>query len=107
MRKHAEKDATDTAEAERRAMEEAETLEKEEKERALLRRLHRARNGGSYNPDKYAGADYDDTEEYGVEGDLDHDGYGSTHREARPAPSYSHLASPDEEEDEEGDWQTA
>ena len=106
MRRHAEKDAHDTAEAERRTALAREAREKEEKERALLRRLHRARTAGAYNAGKYATdtSGYDDEEDYGD--DLDHDGYGVVQESARPAPSYSHLL-PDEEPEGEDEWETA
>lgn len=106
MRRHAEKDAHDTAEAERRAALAREAYEKEEKERALLRRLHRARTGGgAYTSNKYSADAEEDDEGYGEE-DLEHDGYGSVRAEARPAPSYSHMI-PDEEPETTGEWETA
>jgi hypothetical protein len=105
MRKHADDEAEAEAVEARRYAEEREAYEKDEKERALLRRLHNAR----YNYATYSGPSVTDGEEeytgYDGDGDLDRDAYGLAHKEARPAPSYSHLGG--DEAEEEGEWETA
>jgi len=105
MRKHADDEAEAEAVEARRYAEEREAYEKDEKERALLRRLHNAR----YNYATYSGPSVTGGEEeytgYDGDGDLDRDAYGLAHKEARPAPSYSHLGG--DEAEEEGEWETA